>query len=523
MTRSFRRLVALLVTSAAGAAPLAAQQGLPPDLDAYVERVMARFKVPGLALTVVRDGKVLLAKGYGTRVLGKNDPVTPHTTFGIASNTKAFTATALGLLVDQGKIGWDDKVTDYLPWFRMSDPFVTANLTIRDLLTHRSGLGLGAGDLLIWPSTDYARDEIVRRLRNVPLATSFRGTYAYDNVLYLVAGEVIGAVSGTSWENFIRERIFAPLDMRDATVNDGVRLPASSATPHAPVNGTMAAVAPSIGPAVNPAGGINASADDMAKWLLVQLDSGRVAGKAPLFSPRVTRQLWREVTPMQTGTPPPALAPARATFNGYALGFGIRDWRGHQMLTHDGGLAGYVSRTTFFPAERTGIAILTNAESGETLYLLQAYLSDWAVGAPAFDWFTPVVARATEQAAQDNADPDVPTVPRDTLHKPSLPLERYAGTFRDAWYGDVIVTHTNGKLTMRFTHSPALNGELIPWGRETFVARWTDRAVRGDAFVTYHLGPDGAIESVKMKAVSPAVDFSYDYHDLLLKPVPRTP
>ena len=205
-----RAVFVILALFVLGASPAARQApGAPADVDAWVTRAMTTFEVPGVSLAVVKDGKVVVAKGYGVRKLGEPTPVDAQTLFGIASNTKAFTATALGLLVEEGKLRWDDRVIDHLPWFQMSDPYVTRELTVRDLLVHRSGLGLGAGDLLWWPSSTYNRKEIARRIRYLPLTTSFRSAYAYDNVLYLVAGEVIEAVSGQSWEDFVRERILA--------------------------------------------------------------------------------------------------------------------------------------------------------------------------------------------------------------------------------------------------------------------------------------------------------------------------
>jgi CubicO group peptidase (beta-lactamase class C family) len=221
----------LLLVPARGLAQSAAA---PPDLDAYVARAMKTFDVPGLALAIVKDGQVVAAKGYGVRKLGEPAPVDAQTLFGIASNTKVITATALGLLVEEGKIEWDAPVVRYLPWFQMWDPFVTREITIRDLLVHRSGLGLGAGDLLWWPASTYDRKEIARRLRFIKPVASFRSAYAYDNVLYLVAGEVIEAMSGQSWEDFVRSRILARVGMTTSNVrhSDAAR-GGNSATPHA--------------------------------------------------------------------------------------------------------------------------------------------------------------------------------------------------------------------------------------------------------------------------------------------------
>ena len=247
--RSLASLSALALTLSA---PLSAQQP-PPGFDAYVKQVMETFTVPGLSVAIVKDGKVILAKGYGVRRIGSATPVDALTQFGIASNTKLFTATALGILVEEGKLAWDKPVVDYLPAFAMSDPYVTREMTIRDLLVHRSGLGLGAGDLLWWPASTYDRKEIFRRIRYVPLSTSFRSAYAYDNVLYLVAGEVIEAVSGQAWEDFVRQRILAKVGMTNSDVHHSAAGGSGNvAGTHAEVNDTVRPVAPMLSDNTNP-------------------------------------------------------------------------------------------------------------------------------------------------------------------------------------------------------------------------------------------------------------------------------
>jgi CubicO group peptidase (beta-lactamase class C family) len=241
------------------------QTAPPGDIDAYVERVRRQFQVPGIALTIVKDGKVVVAKGYGLRTLGKPDRVDSKTLFGIASNTKAFTATALALLVEEGKLEWDAPVIRYLPWFRLANSYVTEELTIRDLLVHRSGLGLGAGDLLWWPPSTYTRREVTERLRNIPLESSFRSRYAYDNVLYSVAGEVVESVSGKTWEEFVQSRILDAIGMNGSTVrHSDASKGANVATTHGEIDGVVQIVKPFASDLTNPAGGINSSAEDMA-------------------------------------------------------------------------------------------------------------------------------------------------------------------------------------------------------------------------------------------------------------------
>jgi CubicO group peptidase (beta-lactamase class C family) len=512
---------------------------LPSDLDRYVARVLETFEVPGIALAVVKDGKVLAAKGYGVRTLGASTPVDARTLFGIASNSKAFTATALALLVEEGKLEWDAPVIRYLPDFALHDPYVTRELTVRDLLVHRSGLGLGAGDLLWWPASTHSRKEIVRRLRYIEPATSFRSADAYDNVLYTVAGEVIEAVSGESWEEFVDSRILKKVGMTGSDVrHSAASAGTNTATTHAVVEGRLRAVAPFTSDAVNPAGGIMSNAEDMAKWVMVQLDSGRVADGSRLFSPATTRELWTLVTPMPIGGATPGLEHLRPNFNGYALGFVTRDYRGQKMVYHTGGLPGYVSMVTLIPELNLGVVVLTNQEAGNAFQFLTYRILDHFLGAQTVDYLGIYQGfrerrLAAEKAAAEKAAAEKSTEagrvaaaggadPAPTANPgPSLPLERYAGRYTDAWYGDITIAHADGKLTIRFEHTPALTGELEHWQYDTFIARWYDRELRADAYVTFALKPNGSIDQVKLAAVSPATDFSFDFQDLLLRPAKR--
>ena len=491
----------------------------PPGLDRYVDSVMRAFSVPGLALTIVKDGKLVVARGYGVKKLGQPALVGPRTNFGIASNTKIFTATALALLVEDGKIEWDAPVIRYLPAFAMYDPWVTREITVRDLLVHRSGLGLGAGDLLWWPASTYDRKEIVRRLRFIRPATSFRSAYAYDNVLYSAAGELIEAVSGKSWEDFVASRILGRIGMTASNVRHsqggaGV----DAATPHAEVEGVVRPIAAFLSDNVNPAGGINSNAEDMAKWMIAQLDSGRLSDGSRLFQPSTTRQLWRVVTPREPSDPPPELSWLRPHLIGYALGLNVSDYEGRMILTHTGGLPGYLSQVTMVPELRLGIAVLTNQESGAAFEALTYRIRDYYLRAPAHDYldaYTKITARQRASVTKETA---AAAAARDSSSGPSLPLARYAGTYTDAWYGEIVIALENGKLVMRFSHTPSLTGDLAHWQHDTFVARWRDRELRADAFVTFALKPDGTIEQAKMRAVSADTDFSFDFQDLVLTP-----
>ncbi len=512
--------LALMATDLPGQVPEKAAAPGVPDLDAWVERTRETFEVPGIALAIVKDGEVVVARGYGVRRIGESDPVDERTRFGIASNTKAFTATALGLLVEEGKLDWDGRVIDYLPWFRMWDPWVTREITVRDLLVHRSGLGLGQGDLLYWPESDVTRREIVEAVRHLEPVTSFRSAYAYDNILYHVAALVIEEVSGLTWEDFVRARIVEPLGMADTRVTRAATLEQGNvATPHARIEGVVVPVQPLAATATNAAGGINSTAADMAKWLIVQLDSGRVAENDRLFAARTTGELWGPVTPMPLRRWPDALAPLEPQYQAYALGFVVRDYRGHKMVTHTGGLPGYVSRVAMIPSMKLGIAVLTSQEMAAAFEAITARVLDHYVGAEPRDWITSwrdlMALRDSATAARDRSTASA----RDTASHPSLPLAGYAGTYRDAWYGDVEIGEGSDGLTIQFGRTESLLGDLEHWQYDTFYVRWRDRELRADAFITFELATDGTVAGARMKAASPSVDFSYDFHDLDLRRV----
>lgn len=499
-------------------AAVPAQTSLPADFDQLVAGVMADHEVPGLAIAVVKDGQVVLAKGYGVRELGRPDRVDEHTRFGIASNTKAFTATALALLVEDGLVEWEQPVINYLPWFRLSDAWVTSQITVRDLLVHRSGLGLGAGDLLWWPQSTYTRREVAERLRFLPLVTSFRSAYAYDNVLYTVAGELIHEVTGKTWEEFVTERIIRPLGMNETIIrHPGIGASDNISSTHARVEGKVRPIAPFVSDNTNPAGGITTSAHDITRWMMVQLDSGRVDANRRLFKPGTTRELWQIVTPLVPRRYSDGRAPLSSNFAGYALGFNVLDYRRHLLVTHTGGLPGFISRVALMPELKLGVAVFTNHESPAMEPIVYSVLDHYL--GEKHDWRTVFGELAARNDAAIAAADSTAAATRDSTSRPARPLAEYAGTYRDAWYGDIEITHQAGKLGIRFTRSPSLVGEMSHWQYETFLVRWHDRELRADAFITFQLGPDGKVESAKMAPASPSVDFSFDFQDLHLLPV----
>ena len=492
--------------------------------DARVEAVRRQFDVPGIAVAIVKDGQVVLARGYGLRETGKPAPVDEHTMFAIASNTKAFTATALQMLAEDGKLDMNDRVIDHLPWFRMSDPYITHDMRIRDLLAHRSGLSLGAGDLLYWPTTDYTTREVAERLKDVPITGQFRGQYAYDNILFGVAQLVVEAASGMSYKQFLQTRIFAPLGMDETRYNaDDLKPGDNAATGHAKFDfKDLKPVGTLTWRNVSGAGGLYSSVHDMAKWMRAQLAGGAVPDSdARLFPEKRQREMWTMMTPIPVSKPSvPELALAAPNFLGYGQGWMLSDYRGHRLVWHTGGWPGMVSRLTLVPGSGVGVVVLTNQEVGAAFNAVTYTALDMMLGASPHDWVD-AYAKAVARAGSDaDADWKKHLAARDASSRPSLPLAGYAGTYRDPWYGDVVIARSGKDLSMQFSRTRELAGRLEHWQHDTFIVRWNDRAMNADAFVDFTLDHDGKVREVRMQPVSPLTDFSFDFQDLRLAPVP---
>ena len=524
MSNPLRSVAVIAVLIAFSAFPLSAQLTPPADLDAIVVNAMNTFDVPGMAVAVVKDGKVVVAKGYGVRKLGDATPVDQYTMFGIGSNTKAFTTAALAGLVDAGKLDWDDPVYQRLPGFVMYDPYVSHEMTIRDLLTHRSGMGLGEGDLLFWPPSTYTREEIIYKLRFMKPASSFRSRYAYDNLLYMAAGQIIPAITGVSWDDYIRRHIFAPLGMNHSNVSNAAFKSGDDydyAFPHQRVDGKLQVIPFEVLDNVGPAGSINSCAADMAKWMQLQLNRGKFVDlDGRLFSEQQSREMWTPQTILPTGNPPPPLAALKANFAAYGLGWTLRDYHGRRLVGHTGGVAGFVSRVMLLPEERLGVAVLTNAEEDGAFEAVLYHVLDHYLGLPSTDWTAAYksVKNTEEKEAAETIKKAEGARAADS--KPSLPLEKYAGIYNDAWYGSITIRKESAGLIVSFDHTPTMIGDLQHWQYDTFKAHWRNRTIE-DAFITFSLRPDGSIESARMAAVSPLADFSFDYQDLLLKPADK--
>lgn len=504
-----------------------AQAAPPPGLDAQVEGLMKAYGTPGMGVSIVEDGKVVLAKGYGVRKLGDPAKVDQHTIFMIGSTGKAITTAAIATLVDEGKLGWDDRVVDHMPWFQMYDPWVTREMTVRDLLVHRSGLGLGEGDLLFVPRSNLSRKETVKRLRHLKPATSFRSAFAYDNVLYMAAGQLIEEVTGQTWEAYVRDHVLKPAGMADSTSDDDVRWKvADRAWPHARLSGAFRGLGPqevldekdTLGRNAAPAGGVAVSPVDMARWLQIQLAHGALPdGKGRLFSAASSAEMWKPVVPIPAEPYPEPLTKASAQFESYALGWFVRDYQGHKIITHDGADLGFRAVVVLIPEKNVGFAITSNSEDGVPLVATMYELLDHYLALPDTDWPAAWGAFKTKQLAAVQAALKTQAASPAKVG-PSLPVERFAGDYADPWYGPISIKAQAGKLVLDMKGTPGLTGELEHYQYDTFKTRWNDRTME-PAYVTFGLGAEGKVERITMKAVSPLADFSYDFHDLSFTPV----
>ncbi len=490
--------------------PLGAQ---PADIDKLAARVQGTFDVPGMAVAIVKDGKVLFAKGYGVRAVGKPEAVDADTLFGIGSNTKAFTVGALAMLVDEGKLGWDDKVIDRLPGFRLYDPYVTRELTVRDLLTHRSGLGLGSGDLMLFPASDFTRSEVIHNLRYLPPASSFRSKYAYDNLLYIAAGELIPAITGTSWEAFVQTRILDRIGggcVSTLSLASGTR---DIAAPHVVIDGHATEVAPDRSTAYDPAGSIQCSANGMAAWANAQLAEGRLPDGQPLFSAERHREMW---TP-QTITPvsPEATAATQTHFRDYGLGWFIEDYQGALRVTHTGGLIGMVSYVSLLPEKHVGIIVLTNQQSGPAMAAMMETLLDRFVERGSQDRVAFWTRKSAEEAGKAAAaDQTAEAAVEAAGGKAAFPPDAYVGVYHDPWRGDAAVERHGDRLRLVFSRTSNMRGDMRAMKGNVFVVHWDDRSLAADALVNFRTDFTGAVSGMTMAPLSPTTDFSFDYRDL---------
>lgn len=475
--------------------PAAAQTPDPKAaaFDAYAAQAVKDWGAVGLAVAVVKDGKTVFAKGYGVRELGRPDAADAQTLFAIGSTTKAMTAAAMGMLVDDGKVRLDDPVTKYLPGFQLSDPYVTREITVRDLLTHRAGL---ANADVLWYRSDNSPAEVLRRARFIPIAYSLRSGFIYQNVAYAAAGAVIAAASGMPWERFVETRIFQPLGMSRtvATLAATTGVP-NVASPHQKVAGSVRVIQNAAVDPVASAGSVWSSVTDMAKWAAFMLDSGRVDGRR-LLKPAT----WAELFKPQTMVPPGEFYPTQRLtkphWMTYGLGWFQHDYQGRMVQFHTGSIDGMVAIIGLIPDERLGVYVLANLDHVEARHALMYRAFDTWLGTGSRDWSAELLSLYRGIDAQGDSAEASARQRRLPGTKPSLPLAAYAGTFADSLMGTVTVAVENGGLGLR--QSSQLHAALEHWHLDTFEAKW-DNAWQGSGSVTFEIGAGGTVDAIRFR------------------------
>jgi len=493
------------------------------EIDDIVDRAMDNFTVAGVAVAVVKDGKIIHQKGYGIQSIDSKKKVNENTNFGIASNSKAFTTAALALLVEEGKISWTDKVINHIPEFKMYNDYVSQNFNIQDLLTHRSGLGLGIGDLMLFPDgSDFTINDIISSFQHFKPVSAFRTKFDYDNLLYLVAGEVIARVSGLTWEEFIKERIFEPLVMDNSYASlSYINDKSNVASPHLNKDKKLSLTDPEQWDPQKTngaAGGIYSNVNDIANWMLVNLNKGKYGTnlEQQLFTEASQREMWKIHTTTNVNRNPRY----NSHFAGYGLGWSLTDVRGNMVVSHTGGLIGMLSKTILVPDLNLGIVVLTNTYldgagvfSAVTQSILDKYL-----GLDDFDWIESFAKRLNQGGS--NADEVVAKIwaTIEDANTNILDQKNYAGLYQDPWFGKIEIYEKEKQLWFRSLRSPKLTGQMHYYRANTFVVKWPDSGLRdADAFVMFQLDENGEAQGFKMKGISPAIDFSFDFQDLDLK------
>jgi len=510
MTRSVVLLIALYLLSAC-----AHQAGLTSkQIDELAVSAMREFHVPGAAIGVIKDGKVVHAAGYGLREQGFADPVDTKTLFRVASTTKAITAASLAMLADGGKLSWDDKVVDHMPGFQLYDPWITQHFTVTDLLTHRSGLAPYSGDLMLWPRPNsFTREDILHGLRYFEPAKEFRTGYDYDNLLYIVAGELVPAVTGQQWQDFVDEHILGRLGTTRCFAG---RIPENQmvnlAVPHAMVEDSMQVIERNRVAAQTAvaaaAGGVRCSLDDMLKWVRLQLARGQLPDGSRLFSERQSAAMWspktiRSVSPEETerdGT----------HFKSYGLGWHLVDVHGYKQVHHTGSFTGFNTSIVLIPELDLAAIVMLNASAGSARTAIVNAIIRPYLGQRGIDWVEYYLAREVAEAASNEGV----VVIAYAQGSVSGELSSYVGTYNDPWFGDVSVTLVEDELWFAAAKSPKLSGRLWPQQEHTFVLRWQDRTAERDVFVDFVDDGTGEFINIQVRCLSEQIQCAFEDQDM---------
>jgi CubicO group peptidase (beta-lactamase class C family) len=474
----------------ASAPAIRAQETLLTGFDDYVNKAIKDWEVPGLAIAIIKNDAVILAKGYGVRKLGEQTPVNEKTLFAIGSCSKAFTAASLAMLSDEGKIKWDDPATKYLSGFQLYDPYVTREMTVRDLLSHR--LGLERGDLM-WYGSDYNRDEIIRRVRYLKPAWSMRSRFGYQNIMFLAAGQIIPSVTGKSWDDFARERIFNPLGMTATNTSiTALKSADNVATPHDKFDEKVQPISWRNIDNIGPAGSINSNVTDMAEWVRLQLGGGKYKNEQ-LISSGAVKEMHMPQTVIRIEGIAEKMNP-ETHFMNYGFGWFLQDYRGRKVVQHGGNIDGMSALVAMMPEEKLGLVILTNMDGTSLPTALMYKVFDSFLQSPQRDWSGDLLKVVKAQEALNKQTEKKMEESRVKGTNPSLEVAKYAGNYTNEMYGDAKVTEENGHLVF---HYGPLIADLNHWHYDTFQAVMRQHQL-GKALINFTLNAQGKVDDMKV-------------------------
>lgn len=477
---------ALLLLSANGTA-----QDPAADLASYIEQIIPSWQVPGLAIGVVSGGEVVLARGFGKTRLGADEAVDEHTLFAISSTTKAMTAALLGTLVDEKKLGWDDPVSRHVTGFQLSDPYATREVTVRDLLTHRAGLGNADG---LWYGSDRTRAEILAQVPLIPATYSLRDGFVYQNIMYALAGELSASVAGQSWEELLTARIFQPLGMRRSVPVTSLAGQASNvANPHAEVDGVVIPIENELLDSVAPAGAVWSSVGEMSRWMRMLLNDGKWQG-TQILSAESVAEMFTPQTLIDKDAIYPYLDMLAPHWVSYGLGWFQLDYEGRAVQFHTGSIDGMSAIVGLVPDEGLGVVVLANLDHAELRHALLWKTIDLFGGRPdGRDWSAELLSFYSERSAVRKAARTKREAGRVSSTNPSLALAEYAGSYENGLYGRLAITLKDGTLSM--ATGPRSSGTLEHWHHDTFLWRY-DRRWQGESLISFHLSAAGASTQV---------------------------
>lgn len=475
------------------------------ELSEYIENARQDWNIPGMAVVIVKNDSIIFNKGFGLTSVDNGNAIDGNTIFAIASLTKTFTASAVATLVDSHKIDWDNKVIEYLPYFQLYDPYVTYSMTIRDLLCHRCGLETFSGDLL-WFETNYNSEEVIRRARFLKPKYGFRAHYGYSNIMFSAAGEITTKVCNEKWSDYVKHTFLEPLGMKRTSFSvSQLKDMENVAMPHIKFDNEMVTYPYMKWDNITPAGGINSTTNDLAQWLICNMNNGIYKGKQI-----ISDNSFYELTSAQTVMPifkgSKNLWPG-IHFKAYGLGWELFDFNGHKIMAHSGGSVGMTSRIVIMPDEKFGFAILTN--SINYLFMALSYhILELYTGEPTKNWsevFQYINKLNIEHREKENEKIEAN---RNSNAKPSCAIEDFAGVYESKLYGNAKVELSEGKLLLKLLPAPKLIGELTHWHYNTFKIKLRNSPFLPEGFVSFKLDKDGRPEEMQIDIPNPDFDFT---------------